>query len=287
VAEYRNIQCKFWKDSQVMDNFTPEDKLFWIYLLTNEYTTLIGVYKFIKKIVAFEIGYSVETIDNLIKRFETFHKLIKYDNDTKEVAILNWGKYNLRKGGRPIICCIESEIKKIENKSLIKLVAYNSKEHVSKDILEVLLKYNIDINIKMDIDIDMYMEMEMEMKHVGVVASEHVDEHVKKDECIADKIMKLWNEVCISYQKVVMISSSRKEMIDNIYSSLKDIELIKQAFVKIEASSFCKGDNEKKWKASFDWIISNDTNLIKVLEGKYDNAKTYFDKLREEGDPYE
>ena len=42
---------------------------------------------------------------------------------------------------------------------------------------------------------------------------------------------------------------------------------------KIKESAFLKGDNDKKWIATFDWIIANDTNYIKVLEGNYKNRE--------------
>jgi len=40
-------------------------------------------------------------------------------------------------------------------------------------------------------------------------------------------------------------------------------------FAKVEASDFLTG-REKKWRASFDWIM-NPTNMTKILEGNYDN----------------
>ena len=41
----------------------------------------------------------------------------------------------------------------------------------------------------------------------------------------------------------------------------------------IAASLFCCGYNSRGWKATFDWIIANDDNYIKVLEGKYSEPK--------------
>lgn len=38
---------------------------------------------------------------------------------------------------------------------------------------------------------------------------------------------------------------------------------------RIQASPFCRGENERGWVASFDWLIQRDTAL-KVSEGKYD-----------------
>ena len=40
---------------------------------------------------------------------------------------------------------------------------------------------------------------------------------------------------------------------------------------KAAATPFCLGLNDRGWKADFDWLIANDTNAAKVLEGKYDS----------------
>jgi hypothetical protein len=38
------------------------------------------------------------------------------------------------------------------------------------------------------------------------------------------------------------------------------------------ATPFLCGSNDRDWKADFDWIIANDGNAGKVLEGKYKNV---------------
>jgi hypothetical protein len=43
-----------------------------------------------------------------------------------------------------------------------------------------------------------------------------------------------------------------------------------EAVCKAAATPFCLGVNDRGWKADFDWLIANDTNAAKVLEGKYD-----------------
>lgn len=40
MAVYRNINIGFWTDTKVADDFTPEDKYFMLYCLTNNYTNL-------------------------------------------------------------------------------------------------------------------------------------------------------------------------------------------------------------------------------------------------------
>lgn len=49
------------------------------------------------------------------------------------------------------------------------------------------------------------------------------------------------------------------------------LEQIKTVFEKAEASMFMKGANKRNWTADFDWLL-NDANIVKILEGKYDNG---------------
>jgi hypothetical protein len=48
------------------------------------------------------------------------------------------------------------------------------------------------------------------------------------------------------------------------------VKLFEVAIEKIGSSNFLLGNNDKGWKVDFDWMIANDTNMIKIIEGKYD-----------------
>ena len=45
MAIYRSIYLSFWDDPKIADSFTPEDKLFMLYCLTNSHTNIIGCYE--------------------------------------------------------------------------------------------------------------------------------------------------------------------------------------------------------------------------------------------------
>lgn len=94
MAIYRNIQMAFWTDSKVIDDFTPEDKFFYLYLLTNPHTNLCGAYEISVKQMSDETGYSRDTVEKLLKRFAEVHKVAYYSQDTKELLVINWHKYN-------------------------------------------------------------------------------------------------------------------------------------------------------------------------------------------------
>lgn len=94
MAIYRKIHLSYWTDPKVDDDFTPEDKYFYLYLLTNPHTNICGCYELGEKQCSRETGYNQETVSRLLKRFEEVHDVIRYNTTTKEVLLLNWYKYN-------------------------------------------------------------------------------------------------------------------------------------------------------------------------------------------------
>jgi uncharacterized phage protein (TIGR02220 family) len=139
MAKYRPVHCSFWTDPKVLEEFTPEDKFFLLYLLTNEHTTQIGVYTITKKQMAFQMGYSYESINNLVSRFENQYKLNRYNPETRELALKHWGRYNFIKGGKPIEDCVRKEIQLIKDKELLIYVYENIVNANVKIIVEDFL----------------------------------------------------------------------------------------------------------------------------------------------------
>lgn len=119
MAVKRVVSVGFWTDSKVID-FSPEDRYFMLYLLTNPHTTLLGVYELNPKVCAFELGYSVEAVKVLLDRFENKYGLIKRSGN--EIAIKNFLRYSVNKGGKPIEDCLRREIENVKDKSLVQFV---------------------------------------------------------------------------------------------------------------------------------------------------------------------
>ena len=74
MAAYRHIHIDYWQDSFVLD-LTPEEKYFYIYLMTNSKTTQCGVYSLHNRIMETETGYNRETVEKLIQRFIEYKKI--------------------------------------------------------------------------------------------------------------------------------------------------------------------------------------------------------------------
>ncbi|MDI9594961.1 MAG: HNH endonuclease signature motif containing protein, partial [Atribacterota bacterium] len=113
MSIYRSIHVSYWQDSFIL-KLTPEQKFFYLYLMTNSKTTQCGIYEISKQIMCFETGYNSETIDKLLKIFIDYGK-IKYCEETDEVFIINWLKHNPSKSPK-VMACIKAEILKIKCK---------------------------------------------------------------------------------------------------------------------------------------------------------------------------
>jgi DnaD/phage-associated family protein len=87
---YRNTDTKMWKDDWFLD-LEPREKLFFIYLFTNESTTLTGLYKIGLKVIEFETGLSREFIS---KTFDKFARDGKVFYDAGVIWVVNLRKYN-------------------------------------------------------------------------------------------------------------------------------------------------------------------------------------------------
>ena len=133
MAIYRKININFWEDEKIIDEFTPEDKLFMLYLMTNPHTNQIGCYQISIRQIEFETGYTKETILKLIKRFEEVHSILKYSEETKEILILNWHKYNWSSSPK-IFACMMKEYEQIKSNELKTII----------DTLLIQYGYSID-----------------------------------------------------------------------------------------------------------------------------------------------
>lgn len=85
----------------------------------------------------------------------------------------------------------------------------------------------------------------------------------------ADAVVRLYNDLCPSLPSVRTLSDKRKR---DIKTRLKKYTLddFQKVFEKAEKSSFLRGDNERGFRASLDWLI-NEGNMAKVLDGNYDD----------------
>ncbi|MDD2684482.1 MAG: hypothetical protein PHY21_10245 [Candidatus Cloacimonetes bacterium] len=71
MKRLRSINTNVWDDVWFVE-LEPEEKLIWLYLLTNTLTNLIGIYEISKKKIQFDTG--IESFERVSKALERFEK---------------------------------------------------------------------------------------------------------------------------------------------------------------------------------------------------------------------
>lgn len=154
----RIVDTSFWTDDKVMMDFSPEDRLFMLYLLTNPHTTQLGVYKILPKQMAFELGYSSDTINVLLDRFETKYNMIRYSKSTSEIAVRNYLKYSIVKGGKPVLDLLIKESNRVKDKTLIAYIIESASLSDNNTVIDYCNYFNDNDNDNDNDNEDSYHE---------------------------------------------------------------------------------------------------------------------------------
>lgn len=118
--------------------------------------------------------------------------------------------------------------------------------------------------------------------------SENTNKEHTQDGCVRkvfnknsfDKILQIWKK---HIGQEVHLTEERKRRLELLLTSYFQNDLIQwERFCeRIKASPFLMGEGARKWRVTLDWILSEE-NLLKILEGNFDNPATLEQKKTEE-----
>jgi len=78
------------------------------------------------------------------------------------------------------------------------------------------------------------------------------------------------------------ISKSRAAKLAARFREPEFAEGWREIIHRMNESDFLTGINDRGWKADFGWLVTNDENYVKVLEGKYDNTLSLVDLKKQQ-----
>lgn len=86
-----------------------------------------------------------------------------------------------------------------------------------------------------------------------------------------EEVQNLFNTICIFFKPCMTIGKSSLPKIKTLGQQYT-LDEIREVFERANNSKFLKGDNDRSWKATFDWIITPE-NFQKIMDGNYDNSE--------------
>ena len=153
---------------------------------------------------------------------------------------------------------------------------------VNVDKLAFCLKYTVEESLIHIEELELHAVLR---RHDGAVkpSSRHVEERrrdkkredgggkpkSKNQQTEQHPIVKAWKANRGTLGDVRGVSANRLKHINARWEDSPSEEIWNQIVTRIAASPFCNGENDRNWKADFDFLIKPDT-ADKVLEGKYD-----------------
>lgn len=231
---FRKVDVSFWQDSDMIE-LTPEGKYFYLYILTNPHTTLCGIYEISKRVMSFETGFNIDTIDKLIRQFEEKGKII-YDPGTCEIFIKNWYRYNFTSSPK-VIKGIIHDLKKVKSGKLL-TAFWNT---IPDDVKSVLIEYgypidtlsipygypmdtdpHIDIDKDLDIDKDKEIDIDIEKDKTAPDSVSSQDCEDSPSRTPYKQIVELYHRICKSLPRVKVLNETRKKILEGRYDNRDD-----------------------------------------------------------------
>jgi len=186
--------------------------------------------------------------------FEEFELCMSFYKNEKMIEIIddcyrlsNWSKYQNTEG-----------LNKIREQTRLRVTRHREQKRLCN---ASVTRYSNDSN-ETDIDID--KELDKKKKGIrGEILSQDV--FTLQTNIILGK----YNEI---FNRKTKITGSRQTKLKARAKEYGEEQIIK-CFEIVKETPFLMGVNDRKWAADLDWLIGNDTNIAKVLEGKYGNAE--------------
>ena len=143
----------------------------------------------------------------------------------------------------------------------------------------------IDSNTKMSLTGDkMSLKTDnLSSKDSLAIASPTKTENKKE---VFNNFLNIYNEECTNLPKCLKITEKRKVAINKCLKEKIDEEVFKEICIKAKQSNFLIGENDRNWKADFDFVTRSD-KAMQILEGKYENRQKsnniFYEIGKEEG----
>ena len=147
----RYINTRFWDDNYITE-LSPEEKLLFLYFLTNPLTTIAGIYEISLKRIEYDTGIIKQNILKIIRKFEKANKVFYIDNNwiflknfIKNQSINPKIKIGIQERLNEIPTFIIDKIKEIDKDSLY--IAYDS---LSKPTIYSNSNSNSNLNLNLN-----------------------------------------------------------------------------------------------------------------------------------------
>jgi len=268
MSKLRSISTGVWSDVW-FEELNSDQKLIWLYLITNEKTNMLGIYEASIKKISFETGVEKRRVDDALRRFEQDGK-VKYRHS--HVILVNFLKHqnfntNMKKSAIDVYNSLHKDLK-IKDLNIDKSKPLEAFETLSKH-LGMVRKVEVEYEVEVETEYEVEVEREVESE-INIISSKDEIESDLKNQYIF-----LFDEFWKKYDKKVDREKCLKK-----WMRLKQSE-IQQIFENIE--KYVESTPDKQFRKNpLTYLNSKSYEneiITKSIGGNYNNGKpTVFER---------
>ncbi len=272
---YKKVVSHMWRDPGV-HALSKLSKLLWAYLINNEHTNSIGLYYMPSGYADGDLQFTGKEFAESIAEIQK-SGMIEYDERLSLVLVKKFMKHNpitnqkhlagarFQLSSIPRTPFLARLREALEDPEVSGQTEFNHQlfEFVSQSIPLPTLPG------KVSAEPDLVQPSQPPDRP-------QENQHEKPEKLDYYELVNLWNSECGELLgKVIQVTEKRKA---HIKARLKERPLPEWSpiFRRIAASRFLTGRNEKGWKADFDWFMKGPDNVVRLLEGKFDDHENRF-----------
>ncbi|MCI0765511.1 DnaD domain protein [Bacillus sp. TL12] len=274
MGVYRSVQVNFWQDEFVLD-LTPEERYFYMYLLTCSKTRQCGIYPLPLRLVEVETGYNRETVEKLLQRFVTYGKIL-YDVNTKELYVLNWLRYNPVTNTN-IEKCVLRELKTVKNSEFVHMFLQRCLEEELN--IPLLLEHfgmpvevsdRIPQEVVQECEVNEVVEEEIEEVNPGSSVYTFYEQNFGSLSSYAVEILSEWmgklSEELVLKALQIAYENNKRNWHGKEYTKLGEVEEAAVKFRKMEPSGIYETEEFLKECEEWEKNVPSEEELQKFLQ---------------------
>ena len=282
MAKYRKIDPRIWNDAKFMA-LSDNGKLAFLFLLTHPHMTALGAMRATIPGLAAELGWLEESFREAFQ--EALSKgIVKHDPKASFLWLPNFIRYNPPESPNVVKAWVSAL--DLLPECEMRILCLRRVKELTDGMSEGFVKA-----LPQDFDVDYDLSGTGTGTGTGILSSNEdsgpappnsFDQEsepeppkvLRNDERISPRaLFEVWNEI-VAGSGLPLAKEFTKGREQKCRARLKErkVEEWREVFKLCASTPFLRGDNDRKWKTDFDWIIKNGDNGTKVLEGKYNGV---------------
>jgi hypothetical protein len=268
VSKYRKVDVKIWNDAKFV-SLSERGKLVFLFLMTHPNLTMVGAMRATAPGLAAEIGIPLEAFREAF--LEALSKgMAKVDKSAALIWLPNFLKYNKPESPNVVKAWPDAfdMLPECELKSQVfqhvKGFTEGMTEGFRKAFREAFGKGLPEDFAKTSPNQEHEQEQEQEQEKKTLVPVGTTSR--------PEEFASVWNSLRGPLPQVREFTDSRRRKIKVRMTQGLTLAKFEEVVRRCVSTPFLVGENDRGWQADFDWLIENDTNMAKVMEGKYEHG---------------